>query len=188
MNLDWGSVPAWLTGAGSVAALFFAAGAARAAVRSSKAQAKQLDKLEREAEIRAQDQKREQANQIAAWVVLDEEALPSVQCINASGRPVYNVTLTCHMDTHTVSCLYAVKKPDNESKQLNYATRKIREYSSMILEAGTWGDLYRQGHLKVSIKFLDISGAWWQRDENGRLHELVNDDISSPGPSGSITH
>ncbi|MFJ4105701.1 hypothetical protein [Amycolatopsis japonica] len=186
MSLDWGSVPSWLTGAGSVAALFFAAGAARAAVRSTKTQAKQLEKFEREAEAREQDLKREQANQVAAWVVLDEEALPSVQCINGSGRPVYNVTLTCHMNTHTVSCLYAVKKPDSESKQLNYATKKVRECSALISDSGTWDELYRQGHLKVSMKFLDIAGIWWRRDEKGKLHELIMDGASSlrsPGPN-----
>lgn len=174
---NWGSVPEWFSGVGAVAALFFAAGAAWAAIRAIRLQNIQIKRMEEAERAREEEHRREQASQVAAWVVLDVDVRPSVRCVNASGRPVYNVQLTLRAGSRTALCEYAVKGPDLNAKQLNFATRQILHLGHPT--DTDWRALYRSGDLRVSMKFQDVMGIFWERNEEGRLTHISSPSITT---------
>jgi hypothetical protein len=165
--IDWGSVPDWISGVGSVVALFFAAGAAWAAIRAIRLQDVQISRMDQLERSRENERRGEQASQVAAWVVLDSTVQPSVMCVNASGRPVYNVLFTLRAGSRTTMCKYAVKGPDSNAKRLNFATARMVGLRHSA--DADWTSLYRSGDLRVSMRFVDALGNSWERGEEGRL-------------------
>jgi hypothetical protein len=168
--INWGSVPEWFSGVGAVFALFFAAGAAWAAIRAIHLQNIQISRMERAEQGRQEEHKREQANQVAAWVVLDSQVQPSVMCVNLSGRPVYNVQFMLRAGPRTTLCEYAVKGPDASAKQLNFASKRMLRLGHPT--DADWTELYRSGNLRVSMRFEDVMGNTWQRNEEGELADI----------------
>ncbi|WP_433507999.1 hypothetical protein ACQP04_16990 [Pseudonocardia halophobica] len=89
-QVDWGSVPDWLAGIGSILALTFAYFAVRAAFRANRFQAEQI----RDAAL---DKHREQASQVAIWSPNGEISKTSstenliLHSVNRSGLPVYGI-------------------------------------------------------------------------------------------------
>ena len=178
--VQWGTVPDWFSAVGSVAALFFAGGAAWAAIRGMRQQDLQIRRMEASERRREEEREREQASQVAAWIILETGALPSVICVNASGRPVYNVLLTMRAGSLTLACDYAVKGPDAAPKKLNYATGQLLEMGHP--SDTDWTTLYRSGDLRVSMRYQDVVGKIWERSEEGRLRLL-----SSPSLATAVT-
>ena len=153
-------------------ALFFAAGAAYAAIRAIRLQDEQIRRMDDSERSREEERRSEQASQVAAWAILDATAQPSVMCVNTSGRPVYNVSFTLRAGSSTRVCEYAVKGPDSDAKQLNFATRRML---AMGRSADTdWTGLYRSGDLRVSMRFLDATGNSWERSEQGLLTNITS--------------
>jgi len=170
MNVDWGTVPEWLSGSASVLALVLAAFAARAAWRSSGLQASELKHLQRLEMERVGDAEKSQARQVSAWIRFDSAGMPVVVCRNGSDLPVYKLNLTCaYGAASTVSVEYSVKGPDASPKELGYATARLRDNAAVALTAAEWGSLYESDLLSVEIRFKDAAGKAWRRDRFGGL-------------------
>ena len=93
-QIDWGSVPDWLGGAGSVMALIFAFYAVRAAHRANVQQGLQLKALE-------EDRTQAQASKVAVWCIRDTEDSPSCRIRNASDLPIFSVIVCIAVATLT---------------------------------------------------------------------------------------
>ena len=132
---------------------------------------------------REEEHRREQASQVAAWVVLNTRVRPSVMCVNASGRPVYNVLFTLRAGSRTGLCEYAVKGPDSTMKQLNFATKQIIALGHSV--DTDWTALYRSGDLRVSMRFQDAMGIFWERNEEGQLTHISSASRHGAAQAGS---
>jgi hypothetical protein len=71
--LQWGSIAEVASSLGTIGALVAAIFAARAAVRATRQQDKQLIRLEVANRMRADEAKRKQAESVGAWIALDKE-------------------------------------------------------------------------------------------------------------------
>jgi hypothetical protein len=110
-----------------------------------------------------------------------------VWCFNRSGLPVYNLTIWCYTAFGRVPADYAVKAPDINP----FVTERLRESAlaasnnlvvleglepaerRMVSPIPDWIAMYREGRLRVAIRFLDAEGRWWLRNRLGQLQETT---------------
>lgn len=177
MQVDWGSFPDWLSGAGSILALTFAAFAARAAWIANRYQERQVRHLV-EAEDRRRDfERRAQADQFAAWIRMAPAGTPAVAVYNGSKLPIYNLILAFRLRGQDAfgRAVYSSKGPDSTATVLSFATSRLMEAAPRVLadlgDKRSWSDLYGGGHLQISARFVDIQGSTWERTVDGTLEE-----------------
>ncbi len=90
IDLNYGSVPDWLAGIGTVVASCIALFALLASRRTNRNQQKQIDALEDEKNERQASERRKQAELIACWGDPHTEEFPLYRISNRSGQPVYD--------------------------------------------------------------------------------------------------
>lgn len=173
-GVDWGTVPDWLAGVGALAAVVFAAMAARAALRTNDQQTYQLAQLERSEQRRADTERRALASSVTAWVRAERDEPAEVNFINGGRLPVYNlaVVLTCSSQRATIH--YAVRGPHADPIMMKRVTLELRRMLSEegVRENNDWQPLVARGLLTVAISFMDSNGSWWARYAEGELTEF----------------
>lgn len=169
-GLDWGSVPDWFSGVGTVLALGAATVAARAALATNRQQGRQLAHLEEQQERRDEQDQRSQAALVAAWVQPNTANLPQVWFINGSPLPVYDVTVRLHAREDTRVVGYAVRGPDSQPVKLSRSTDALRE-AVAELEIADWRRKTFAGEIAVSLSFVDAKGRRWTRNPHGALQQ-----------------
>lgn len=172
-----GSMADMIAAFGAVAAVVAASIAARAAIRTNNQQNRQIALIvEREAKNDAL-LKRRQADQVAAWAKIDRErGRPTVQWVNRSGLPVYNLDFWVTLPPFdAVRVSYKIGPPDAEVRSLRRVDSAVHKSA---LEGGPnvhWAALLDSGQLRAALSFQDIHGVWWFRDFMGVLHECVDE-------------
>lgn len=170
MSLDWGSVPDWLAGVGTIGALLFAYRAVRAANRQNQHQAAQLARLENDQRERDEEQRRGQASKVALWWQHRDES--------ASG-PAYAFYVSNTSDLPVTEVVFVVRTPHSQVECLAvpYIPPRIREINSMefdVVFSRLRDDFVEfQGHGPsgdmAAIEFTDMAGLRWRRNLSGNL-------------------
>ena len=133
-----------------------------------------LRKEHRREEVRAQEQRRQQAIKVSAWVEAHATAYGGRELLfhvhNASEMPIYEVSLpTPEEGAHEAEFIGLV--PPGQTVQRPAPREWLKTYYSPE---------------PVEIEFLDSSGRQWTRDEQGVLTPAADADHSaaalSPGP------
>jgi hypothetical protein len=149
LGLDWGSVPEWLAGLGSTAALGFAAYAAVATTR-------QLQMVE-------DDRRKIQASKVAAWCYTSSaNQSPTYLVFNHSDLPIYRVELSA-VDRRQPTAARSVVT------SLSFLSPGEHH---MEVDVGPLTAAANEKQLLVEIVFVDCAGARWQRNFEGQLREL----------------
>jgi hypothetical protein len=154
-GLDWGTVPDWLAGIGTLAAFFVA-----------------LRVLAKELEARleqAEDRRREQARLVSAWVSTPEDDLPPEFTLivrNGSNEPVYQVKASMV----PYDSPYGSDPEDGTGQP-----RSVVETSEILPPGKDWQTYFdprsRIVPGPVSMSFTDAAGRRWTRYPDGRLVE-----------------
>lgn len=168
MGVDWGSVPDWLAGGGAVFALFFASMAVQENRKTNRAQAKQLEQLERDLESREQERRAEQAANVAVWVsteAVEGVDRAAIRLVNSSSLPVYNMLLSCSTPVGDVEKAYAAIGPRSDRRIMTRITKDLRA----LLEFSDFSEMHDRGEVLVGCSFRDAAGLWWYRTRAGGL-------------------
>ena len=153
-QINWGSVPDWLSGLGTILALVFAGLAVRAAHRTNVQQSKQLEMLE-------EDRRRSQASRVAAWCFTGSKGEPTYRITNTSGLPVFRVELWA-IDGDGIS--------PGRSDVTKLSFVPVGD-SNVAIEVGQLNDAANDQRLLVEMSFMDCAGASWARRARGELIE-----------------
>lgn len=187
MAVDWGSVPDWLAGTGTILAVAFAATAAKAAWKANQIQARQLERLEQSDSIRMTNEDRAQAQRVAVWLRMSDTPTPSIVCFNGSDLPVYGLRIHFALQGKKMvesQAYYAVKGPDSAPRVLGYATKQIM--STVMREAENcdreldWTSVYQNNAFDLTVQFRDSGGRTWTRLGDGELIRVEDDPRSIP--------
>jgi hypothetical protein len=163
---NWGSVPDWLAGVGTLLALALALWAV---FRELAARREALD-----------DRLRSQARLVAAWVserdpygnwAMGGEGF--VLTRNGSDEPVRNVTVTAYKK-HPSQV-----PPLEEFYRVTYAV--LAPHTTETSRALPFGDAPRFDSVAVSIVFRDSQGCRWQREPDGILQLVARPPVLSRG-------
>jgi hypothetical protein len=190
LNLDMGSVPDWLAGAGTLIAVVFAGWAARSAHSTNQAQSTQLRELQAEAESRAEQALREQAKHVSAWIMADLSVIYS----NTSAEPAYHpyIAFKCGdagamhtlnvISPNTASATHGDMSTELQNLLYKTALQNIGQDPATF--RGSVADAHRDEYVRererlktlwtrqgVSIGFRDAAGTMWIRDDNGILRQ-----------------
>lgn len=161
---DWGSVADWVSAGATAAALLAAAYAARVAYRQLQVLRAQED------DRRAADDIRD-ASRVAVWVRIHRESgLPELRYINASGMPVYALTIWVVTPDHRFEITYVVDGPTDGSKTMVRGTSDLQCQVAALGYAPDWTGLLEAGQLLCAATFRDSVNRRWYRDLRGRLH------------------
>ena len=164
--IDWGSVPDWISAAATVAALLAASYAARVGYR-------QLKVLEVQEQDRQRAERIRDASRVAVWVRVDEvRALPELRYVNASGMPIYDLSLWVVTPGHTFRVVYVVDGPAAESKTMVRGTADLQRQITERAYGPDWTHLLKSGRLVCAVTFRDSVNRTWFRDFHGRLTEV----------------
>ena len=171
MQVDWGSVPDWLSGGGALLAVLFAGIAAKAAIRANIHQTRQIQQIEQQEQDRRAERTRAQAALVAAWVVPDGSLLPRIFFRNGSQLPVYAVTVACHSPLGSADHRYPVRGPDAAPVVLSRLTGVLRGVGDAadFRSGEDWAQVLDTGELAIALCFMDSNGRWWVRDRGGTL-------------------
>jgi len=169
-DLGWGDIPTWVTGAGTVGALF---------VAFYQIGQERKRRIEQEAEDR-QERRLAQARLIAAWEGIsraspvDGRERLGIQLVNGSAEPVYSL----------FACLVFIQgaAPHKIEDWLGH-DRSQRPYPPFavlpLLPPGRWSVTVRsvpdhpmQGRYGAEVAFTDRAGRHWIRRATGGLEEL----------------
>lgn len=179
-SIDWGSVPAWLAGAGAIVALVFARAAAGSSRDTNRAQQEQMESLRRDEGRREAEARRHQAASVAIWVTTLKEEKPSgsdrtldglrvgVNIGNMSDLPIYQLLLVGHVKGQTFTDRYTVIGPRTPRRNLGRLSRDID--AAVIADEPV--HLLTENLIMASCSFRDAAGTWWARDTSGLLHEV----------------
>jgi hypothetical protein len=162
--MDWGSVPDWLAGTGSVAALLFAFYAVREARRTNAQQSEQLGHV-------LAERRRAQAAKISGWVVETASGERQIRISNGSELPVFAMVAFCG--------LYDCELDPDPTRTVHHAV--WCQYRQRSVPPGTTTfrlppnpdvpnlQAERTDSYFVALVFRDGDGTVWLRDSYGRL-------------------
>lgn len=182
LQLDWGSVPAWLAGLAALVAVVYARAAARSARETSASQQTQIEDIRREGALRREEQRREQAAGVTIWVTtLKEEkqegrdqSLADLRvgvCMsNSSELPIYQLLFVGHVRGKHFVDRYTTIGPRTLRRVLGRLSRDV----NAALEEEDHVQLLVDDNIRVSCSFRDSSGIWWYRRVDGALDEAVD--------------
>ena len=170
MSLDWGSVPDWLAGVGTIGALIFAYRAVRAANRQNQHQAAQLARLENDQRDRDEEQRRAQASNVALWWQhRDRSASGPAHAFyvsNTSDLPVTEVVFVVRTPRSQVECLavpyIAPRTREVNSIDFDKVFSQLRDEFVEFQGHGPSGDM-------AALEFTDMAGLRWRRNLSGNL-------------------
>jgi hypothetical protein len=161
--IDWGSVPDWLSGTGTLLALVFAFLAVRAAHSTNVQQGIELEAMQN-------DRRRAQAQTIAIWMLNPIGGDATVRVCNGSDIPVYGVM--------------AFRAFGDNDEELLWYHHRIHALppgnTDLELDAQALAELPqnrsgRRDFFQLGIVFRDCGGRTWLRDSVGELIELRSD-------------
>lgn len=202
-TLPSGSWADWATVGVASVALIAAFVAARAAWSQNKSTLELLA-VERQREDRAEqaesrrvdaESRAHQADLVAAWTAYHAHVISrdgsrairdchAAEVHNNSLLPIYDLTATFvgpdgRMFGADESETLKVLPPGEETIPGPDALREVTTFNSETnLAAGTYYFLkdFDEGGLRVAIEFRDTAGRRWNRDHNGLLREISNDE------------
>lgn len=160
MSVDWGTVPDWLAGTGSLFALIFAAVAVVVTRRTYHIESER-DRVNAEARtVQQAFARRAQAALVSAWWGQTQDGQWGAFVRNASETPVYQVYATVvsadgNVDSHKFH--YVVVPPSNVA--IFCAVGDGASAQSLVVR-------------RVKLSFTDAAGVRWLRGQYGRLTEL----------------
>ncbi|MGH3516990.1 MAG: hypothetical protein ACRDQ7_06145 [Haloechinothrix sp.] len=190
--VDWGSVPDWFAGIGTILAVVFAALAVVAA-------SGQLRALRNEAAEREQEQIQFQAARVAAWLDMNVGGQFVAMFSNRSGLPVYEVTIGFVSPNNDNLIRFAVMAPTDQAVVVPVITNFVRDSALQnpnIMHAWTirsdtkqpvkslvekddgskaWEVTGMTGPLGLTITFTDMENRRWHRHLNGSLTSVELD-------------
>jgi hypothetical protein len=168
VNVDFGSVPDWLTVAGAFLALIFARAAARAAQQTNQHQAAQLDQLEEAERRRAELERKRQAGNLAFWALLIREDgyQPAIRIMNANRTPLYECRLYCATPWGATWTAINVVGPTTEPRIIQHFTQRVRELSP---DNADFLRVMDANAILVSGTFRDALDQWWYSNRRKSL-------------------
>ena len=167
-QVDWGSVPDWFAGTGTLLALIFAFFAVRAAHRTNIQQGLELQAMQ-------DDRRRSQANKVAAWMIYGDEDGTRYLCVkNGSDLPVFGVLLFTG-----VADLSHSDDPAGATPEIIWHHQRIRaippgdtRLDLQDVDAMPVDDPSTADGFLIALVFLDCEGTTWLRNAYGQLYAL----------------
>lgn len=176
--MNWGDVPSWALVVVSVATLVLASIAARWAYSAF---AVSFTAAERADEARREARERQQATYVAAWPISERETFQKAiergvvgaAIRNASPMPIYNVEILYRDEGAAwgaVRRLHIVPPSDEPQIVAGFdeefstgtpAPERVNKDGSI--------KLVPSAEMRVEIRFADVFGRRWRRDDNGVL-------------------
>ena len=166
-GIEAGSWPDWIVAVATVLAVVFAGVAAKAAIQTNKAQARQIEMILNEQQRVRDASTRQQASQVSFWVDSDENKQWVLKIINSSNLPISDLTLRSR-DLDNYSGSTSIQEILENSSFVNgYAVVPPTGAVPHRIFASQWAtDLY----------FRDASGNRWLRTSFGQLMEVSPQD------------
>ena len=153
---------------GALAAATVAAWAARGTLRGQRSE---LSLLREQHNRRIEKDDRAASSKVAVWARTDRGEKAVLRYINASGVPVYALTVWAVIPGHRFDVFYTVIGPTATSRTLR---RGSEELQGLVVEKCPdvdWVWLLRNEKIVASATFRDLNGVWWHRALSGVLTE-----------------
>ncbi len=197
--VDWGDIPAWVSGAATVLALVAAAVAAVVANKIYRIESRRDQAVANERRAQQTKETRAQASQVVIWL---EETHPGpfrVMYANASGLPIFDISVRLRAAQLDGGTIYRVLPPIKTHMELQNASQRIDSHvlSDQIIAQNTmmsWATGMSEGPIKsvtvgggeaetigemsyvgVDMTFTDTSGNRWRRSGRGPLEQVGTD-------------
>ena len=125
----------------------------------------EVRKFRVEADARAAEERRAQAEKVSAWIAMVQDrplggAFPHVRVSNASDEPIYS---------SSVILSEGADGPMEVGLEIGFVPP-----GGSVSERLQAPDLGRRTEA-VTVTFRDASGRWWRRDTEGKLEERLGD-------------